>query len=389
MFPYWRLSAYYFCYFAFVGAFSPYFTLYLQALRFSAADIAVLMSLMQVMRVLAPNLWGWLAEHSGQRVRIVRLSALMSLIGFSVFFFTTRFDGVFIGMALMAFFWSAALPLVESITFAHLGGRGHHYGRIRVWGSVGFIGAVLGLGYALDSLPIDAVLWAVLAILAGIFLCALRVPEAPQSTPWRVGASLGDTLRRPEVRALLGACFLMSAAHGAFYVFFSILLVDHGYDKGTVGGLWAFGVLAEIFFFLLMPRLMRRFSLRAILLAAFVCAAIRFTATGWGVGSLALLAAAQALHGITFGAYHAAAIAVVNQWFPGKLQARGQALYGSVSFGAGGMLGGLISGYTWDAIGSAWTFTLGAGFALAGFVWLLIGWRETSGDGKNHSFLKG
>jgi PPP family 3-phenylpropionic acid transporter len=70
--PYWRLSAYYFFYFAFVGAFSPYFGLYLSSIGFTAADIAVVMSLMQVMRILAPSLWGWLADRIGARTPIIR-----------------------------------------------------------------------------------------------------------------------------------------------------------------------------------------------------------------------------------------------------------------------------------------------------------------------------
>lgn len=383
MLPYWRLSAYYFFYFAFVGAFSPYFTLYLQALSFSATDIAILMSLMQVMRVLAPNVWGWLAERLGMRLQIVRVSALASLAGFSVFFFTEDFLGVFVAMALMSFFWSAALPLVESVTFIHLGAQGHRYGRIRLWGSVGFIVAVLGLGYLLDQFAIGVVLWFTVLMLVGILGCALIVPDAKSGAVQRIGASLGETLRRPEVRALFGACFLMSAAHGAFYVFYSILLVEHGYEKSMVGLLWALGVVAEIGVFLVMPVLMRRFSLRAILLAAFACAIVRFATIGWGVGSLSLLVFAQLLHGATFGAYHAAAIAVVNNWFPGCLQARGQALYGSVSFGAGGMFGGLISGYTWDTIGSGWTFTLGSVFAVGGLVWLIVGWNKSTAASAN------
>ncbi len=374
MLPYWRLSAYYFFYFAFVGAFSPYFTLYLQSLALSASDIAILMSLMQLMRVLAPNLWGWLAEHLGMRIAIVRASALMSLAGFSIFFLTSGFSGLFAAMALMAFFWSAALPLVESVTFLHLGTQGHRYGSIRVWGSIGFIIAVLGLGYLLDFMPIDGMLWVTAAVLVGILLCALVVPEAASASTHRAAASLRETLRRPEVRALLGACFLMSAAHGALYVFYSIYLVELGYAKSLVGWMWTLGVLAEIVVFMFMPRLTKRFSLRAILLFSFACAVLRFVMIGWGADSLAVLVGAQLLHGATFGAYHAAAIAVVNLWFPGRLQSRGQALYGSLSFGAGGMLGGLLSGYTWDTLGSAWTFTLGSGFALAGLVWLALGW---------------
>jgi PPP family 3-phenylpropionic acid transporter len=94
------------------------------------------------------------------------------------------------------------------------------------------------------------------------------------------------------------------------------------------------------------------------------------------VGSLAVLLFAQLLHGATFAAYHAAAIAAVSQWFPGKLQSTGQALYGSLSFGAGGMVGGLSSGLTWDTIGPAWTYSLGSAFAFAGLFWLIKGWRR-------------
>ncbi|MFN3984407.1 MAG: MFS transporter [Rhodocyclaceae bacterium] len=371
--PYWRLSAYYFFYFGFIGAFSPYFTLYLQSLQFSATDIAILMSLMQVMRVLAPNLWGWVVERYGRRMLIVRLSAVASLLGFSVFFVTTRFDGLFLGMALMAFFWSAVLPLIESATFDHLGAQAHRYSSIRVWGSVGFIVAVLALGYALDSLPMVAVLWVMAAILAGIVACGLIVPEAVHPPTAARTASMAETLRRPEVRALLGACFLMAAAHGALYVFYSIHLVAYGYDTSLVGWMWTLGVVAEIGVFLFMPKLMRRFSLRAILLFSFAAAVLRFVLIGWGAHSLVLLLVAQLLHGATFGAYHAAAISLINQWFSGPLQSRGQALYGSLSFGAGGMLGGLLSGFTWDAVGAGWTFTLASVFAAWGFVVLQRG----------------
>ena len=378
MLPYWRLSTYYFFYFAFVGAFSPYFTLYLQAISLTATEIALLMSLMQLLRILAPNMWGWLVERFGGRVTILRLSALMSLVGFSGFFLSTQFGGLLAAMALMAFFWSAALPLIEGLTFSHLGTDTHRYGSIRVWGSCGFIVAVLGLGQALDSVPIEAVLWVTATILAGILACSFTLPESAPPALERTPSSMLDTLRRREVRAVLAACFLMSAAHGALYVFYSIYLVDNAYDKALVGWMWTLGVAAEILVFMLMPRLTRRFSLRAILIFSFVCAVLRFVLIGWGADSLAVLLFAQLLHGATFGAYHAAAIAVVNLWFPGRLQSKGQALYGSLSFGAGGMLGGLLSGYTWDSLGPEWTFTLGSGFALAGLVCLVRGWPASA-----------
>ena len=373
MLPFWRLSGYYFAYFAFIGAFAPYFTLYLQSLSFSATDIAILMSLMQLMRIVAPNMWGWLAERSGRRMPIVRVSALASMLGFALFFVTTDFVGVFIAMALMSFFWSAALPLVESTTFNHLGREGHRYGTIRSWGSVGFIVAVLLIGYALDHLPVSALLWMSMLILAVILLFALLVPEAGKPSDSSTAAGLAGTLRQTHVLALFGACFFMSAAHGALYVFYSIHLVENGYGKSLVGWMWTLGVVSEIAVFLLMPWIAARLSMRAVLIVAFSAAVLRFVLIGWGVGSLAVLVFAQLLHGATFGAYHAAAITLVNKWFPGRLQARGQALYGSLSFGAGGMLGAMLSGLTWETVGAGWTYTVGSAFALLGLVWLMWG----------------
>jgi PPP family 3-phenylpropionic acid transporter len=375
MLPYWRLSGYYFFYFAFIGAFAPYFTLYLQSLSFTATDIAILMSLMQVMRVVAPNLWGWLADRLGARMPIVRLSAVVALAGFCLFFLTRSFWGVFVGMALMAFFWSAALPLIESLTFAHLRGDTERYGKIRLWGSVGFIVAVLGIGHALNALTVDNLLWMIALVLAGIAVFSFTVPEAGRPPHHHDTPGLGSVLRRPEVRAVLGGCFFMSAAHGALYVFYSIYLVEAGYSKAVVGWMWTLGVVAEILVFMLMPRINARYSLRAVLLVSYAAAVLRFVMIGWGVESFLVLVLAQLLHGLTFGSYHAASIAAINQWFPGRLQARGQALYGSISFGAGGMLGGLLSGYTWDQPGPAWTYTIGAGFALMGWWVIRRGWR--------------
>lgn len=374
--PYWRLAGYYFFYFAFIGAFSPYFGLYLQSLKFSAWDIGLLMSQMQLMRLFGPNLWGWLADHSGRRLAIVRLAGAISLAGFTAFFWLDRLGGMLVAMAFLAFFWSAALPLVETLTFDHLRSAQGNYSRIRLWGSVGFIVAVLGTGWLLDFVPIDGVLWVCWSVLAGILACAGVLPEAGEPSHHRESLPIADILRQPRVRALLAACFAMSAAHGALYVFYSIHLADHHYSKFEVGALWSLGVVAEIGIFLIMGRLARRYSLRAILAACFAAAVLRFLLIGWAVDVVAVAVFAQLLHGLTFGAYHAAAIAAVNQWFPGRAQGRGQALYSSISFGAGGLLGGLISGWIWEPLGAGWTYSLSAAFALAGLGLVLAWVRE-------------
>ncbi|MBI2316729.1 MAG: MFS transporter, partial [Betaproteobacteria bacterium] len=185
--------------------------------------------------------------------------------------------------------------------------------------------------------------------------------------------SVWPVLRRPEVAVLLGACFLMSVAHGPLYTFFSIYLADHGYSNSAIGWLWTVGVIAEIGVFLMAPRIFARWSNRQVLVFSFACAVVRFILIGWGVDSPALLVAAQVLHAATFSSYHAAALGMVNRWFLGGQRSRGQALYMSVSFGAGGMLGGMAAGVAWEAIGPAWTFSAASACAAAGLV--LAAWR--------------
>jgi len=371
--PYWRLSAFYFAYFAQVGAAAPYFSLYLASLGLAAAQIGVLLSLGQLTRVAGPSFWGWVADRTGQRARIISITLAFGGTFFAGFFVVNTFWGMFALLLAIGFFTSASMPLTESLTLSHLRGATSRYGSIRLWGSVGFIITVTLVGYALDSLPVLSLLWMVLASYALSWACALAVPDAPAAPGHAEPEPVWTVVRRPEVAALLGACFLMSVAHGPQYAFFSIYLVDHGYGKAAVGWMWTYGVIAEIIVFLLLPALLRRYSLSGILLACFAAAAVRFLMIGWGVDSVPVLVAAQLLHGLSFGAYHAAAVTAIHRWFQGAHQVRGQAIYLSVSFGAGGVVGSVLSGVGWDSVGPAWTFSAAALAALAGF--MLLQWK--------------
>ncbi|HWN30583.1 MAG TPA: MFS transporter [Burkholderiales bacterium] len=372
-FPYWRLSSFYFFYFAFVGAFSPYWSLYLKSLDFSASEIGILMSLLLATRIFAPTLWGWLADRSGKRVGIVRVAAALSLASYFGVFFGVSFWWMFAVMALISFFWSASLPLVEATTLSHLGDSASSYGRVRLWGSIGFIVAVIGIGYVLDVAEVRILLWLVLGLMVGIVIFSRHIPEAESVTHHTDRQPARQILKQPEVASLFAACFLMAAAHGPYYTFYSLYLVEHDYSKGAIGWLWALGVICEIAVFIGMPRIMQRFSLPQILGASFLLAVIRFLLIGWLVDSVAAILFAQMLHAATFGSYHAAAVAAIHHFFRGRHQAKGQALYTSLTFGAGGTFGALMSGYAWDFLGASLTFSMASLFALFGL--LLIGWK--------------
>jgi MFS transporter, PPP family, 3-phenylpropionic acid transporter len=370
---YWRIAGFYFFYFAFVGMFSPYWSLYLKFLHFDAVQISVLMSVQPVMRMVAPAVWGWLADHTNNRQLVVRVAASLSLFCYLWVFGISSFWGMLLVLALMGFFWSASIPLVEATTLTWLGERATHYGRIRSWGSVGFILAVLGLGYLFDYVSIHWLLWAGLFIMAGIMGFAYQIPRADAVLHHTDSQPVSSILLQPGVLALFGAGLLMAMAHGPYYTFFSIYLVEHGYAKSVVGWLWALGVICEIGIFFLMPWLMRRFSLPQILMASLIGAMLRFSLIGWAVDVLPLLLLAQMLHAITFGAFHAAAVALVHHFFRGRHQSRGQAMYGSVTYGAGGMLGGLASGPLWQHWGASVMYSFSVVAALLGL--LLMSWK--------------
>jgi len=370
--PHRQLAGFYFFYFAWIGAFAPFFSVYLDSSGLSSAEIGVVMALPQVTRIVAPHLWGWLADASGHPVRLVRAAVLAGTICSLGLFASTAFLWICAVVLAAGSFLSAALPLVEATTLTHVGEHTGRYGAIRLWGSIGYIVAVVGVGYALDFFSVQALLWIVVASLLGTLVFAMLVPEARHPKPVADGPAIGQVLRRPEVIALIAACTLMAVAHGPYYTFYSIHLVDHGYSKGLTGWLWALGVICEIAIFLWLPRLYAAFTLRGILIASFALAAMRFLLIGWGAGSLTLLLIAQVLHAASFGSFHAAAIGIIHQLFRGRHQAWGQAIYGSLTFGVGGTLGALASGALWNPAGAGITFSAAAACAFAGML-LVIG----------------
>jgi len=374
----WRIAGFYLFYYAFVGLYSPYWSLYLQSIRFDAIEISILMSIQPVMRMIAPNIWGWLADHSGKRLLVVKVAASLSALFYLGVFATTSFWGLFLVLALMTFFWSASMPLVEATTLSFLGRNTAHYGRIRSWGSIGFIVTVVGLGFAFDYIAIAWLLWAGLVCEIGIMMFARQMPETKALTHHTDQHPIGQIVLQPRVLAFLGSCFLMAVAHGPYYTFYSIYLVEHGYAKSTVGMLWALGVICEIGVFFLMPALVRRFGFVHILMASLAAAILRFLLIGWAVDWLMLVMFAQMLHALTFGSYHAASVGMIHEFFQGRHQSRGQALYGSITYGAGGMLGGLASGPIWQHWGASVLYSLSAGAALLGF--LLMWWKLRLAD---------
>lgn len=374
----WPLALWYACHFAAVGLLLPYLAPWLEEAGHSAFRIGLVFAVLGVTAVVAPNAWGWLADHTGRRLRLIRFSTACAALCFALVALAPGYWLLLAGMALFGCFRNAALPQFEALTFEHLGEQRRRYGEIRLWGSVGFIIAVLGAGAWLEGGGLALFPVLMLAGLAAIWLAGMMVQE-PFVPPRSAGVNpLGPILRRPEAWILLLVSFLQQASHGPFYAFYSIHLAHAGYGAGAIGQLWALGVLAEIVIFVLMPRLLGRYAARELIMLALALTALRWVITGWLVQDLGAMVFAQLLHAASFGVFHAAAIDRIHRLFEGRARGRGQALYSSLSFGAGVAFGSFMAGAGWDRIGPGWTFSAAALCALLALA-LASALRESDG----------
>jgi PPP family 3-phenylpropionic acid transporter len=221
-------ALFFFAYYGYVGILSPYVSLFFAGKGIPAAQIGVLMSLTQAMRIFGPNLWGWIADRSQKRVLVLRLTALASVASFSGMLFGQTFTAFFIVMLLVNAFASALAPVAEAHMLTEMRGDLTHYGKLRLWGSIGFIISVLTVGSLLDWQGVQWMPWAALSMLALAFFASCGMDEAKPVAAHHHVTSARVLLKRPEVAAFFGSAFLMIAAHAALYVFYSLYLAQLG-----------------------------------------------------------------------------------------------------------------------------------------------------------------
>jgi PPP family 3-phenylpropionic acid transporter len=341
----------FFTYFAIVGAFAPYLSLYFAAVGMSIAQIGVLMALPQMMRIFGPPFWGALADRLGHRALLLRVSALAGLLGVSLL-------GVagdsYIGLiAVLAFYYfasSAQAPLAETMALAAAGGDSGRYGRMRLWGSIGFIAAVALTGPTLDALGVTRLTWVMSLLWVLLLIVTWRVPE-PETRPADRGPPVWARLREPAIAAFFGSCFLMLFAHAALYAFYSLYLERAGYSKTLIGLAWTLGVLAEIVLFRVQRPLFERFGALTLVGASLAVAALRFALVALAGTQPLVVVVTQLMHAITFGLHHSAVMALLHRWFGEREQGRAQAMYVTLGYGLGGASGGIVAGWLWAGIG--------------------------------------
>jgi PPP family 3-phenylpropionic acid transporter len=357
LFPFAALSA---SYFAHIGFFNPYLPLWLKEMGYGIFAISVFTSIQAATRLFAPYGWGWLSDHTGERVKLLRYGATVALI--SAFGLWIDFGSLYgywgLGAVLLIMFThtSAMMPMSEA-AMAHLVSQSgsfdaKRYGRVRLFGSLGFLVTVLLAGawfeqFGMKQFPT----WTALTLLA-VVISVWMLPNSKESIAEHEDkASILPILLQAPVQWFFAALFFHVLSHIGIYVFFSLYLDSLGYSKATIGMLWAVSVVVEIFWFYNQSRWLPKFSLSAWMIICSAIMALRMGITASSASILVVLVVAQMMHACTFATHHTVSIAMLSHHFPGRIRGRGQALFTVLGYGFSGVLGGVLGGVLSDKYG--------------------------------------
>jgi PPP family 3-phenylpropionic acid transporter len=370
-----RLSSFYAAYFLVVGTVLPFLPVWLEARGLSSREIALIVSVPMVMRVLFTP---FIALHAGRFGSLARSIAVLSALAALPMLLLSRvesFAAILLVVAASALFWNPVMPLTEALAMAGVRKGSTAYGRMRLWGSWSFIAANLGGGAVLSWLSPDAAAGLIAGAYAIGAMAALAVRDppvdapAPSVPPGLHGAALAERLRSP-VAVFIAAAAVAQASHAVFYAFGTVHWQALGIGLGAAGVLWAVGVLAEIVLFAASPRALAAFTPAGLIALGAAGGMLRWGAFAlepdWG-GYFVL----QVLHAFSFGAVHLGIVHLLGEEAGARPGASLQAIYFTVS---GAVLGIAIfmAGPLYAALGGLAYLPM-AGLAAAGLLLALGG----------------
>jgi PPP family 3-phenylpropionic acid transporter len=237
------------------------------------------------------------------------------------------------------------------MAFRVLHGRTSGYAGIRLWGTVGYIAAAAAAGAVVDRIGLRLGVAGValaMAVCGGIAWAGRgeeRIRLAPAGT-----AEILATLRDRRFLVLVGATSLAWASYGPYGTFYTIHLESLGRSRAFAGAAWALAAASELALMLCWPRLCRWAEPRTWLLMGLAAHPVRWLLSSVAVAPVPLLAI-QPTHALTFGVFYLAAVQQVESLAPEGLRATAQGVFASATFGLGGLVGNILGGLFYEAIG--------------------------------------
>jgi PPP family 3-phenylpropionic acid transporter len=360
------IEVFYFFLFQVVAIGMAFMPAHLRALGFSGLQISTALAVPPLLSLVVPLGWAWLADRTQRHDRVLRLVSFGAFVGFTPLAWAhgraaQSFALVLAGYLGYATFYVGMGGLADALAVARVR-AGAVYGRLRLWGSLGYVIAAVTVGALLGPYLLrlrgPLVPCAMWAALAAAFVASLSLGGTGEPTTRPRAADIRALLAEPGLRLILLAGALHWACMAPYNVFFGVFLRDLGLEPVWWGVAYAVGVTAEMLVLLTFHRMHARFSLDTLLAAAFVASALRWVGNAV-LRAPAPLIALQALHGMTFGMFWSAAIALVASTVPPKLRATGQALL-VMAINLGGAVGNLAVGRVYDSAGPGRLFAVAA-----------------------------
>jgi len=327
------LGAYYFFYFALVGVYVIFMPKVLLELSYTPVEVGIIYAAAPFMRFLLPFVF---RHYVTLTPNVYRLSLVLMFLATLIFLQTV--DNFYFYLLANLLFGAAmgiSLPYVETIALARLSKQ--HYGKVRLWGSLGFMGIALWLGKVLSSAHEALYYLSTTAFLTLLFGILLTKYDTISHNSAKDDASFSLT----KYWAFWVSIFLMQVGFGGFYNFFTIYETAHGISLEMTSWMWSFGVFCEIFMLYFQGPLLQR-NLLNILQFATLATALRWFVLFLYPESVTITFATQSLHAISFALYHTAAITYVFSLYTQKKLA--QQFFLGIAFGLGGSVGAVLSG---------------------------------------------
>ena len=363
-----RLALFYSTMFGMVGTHLPFFTVWLKAVGIDAFWIGIITAIPPVTRFTVLPFVTALAERRHALRGAIVATAFATALGFSILGTQHQPVLVFLAYAVTCCLWTPMVPLTDAYALKGVARHGLNYGPLRLWGSAAFVAGALGCGLLVDVIAAQNLIWVIVSVAAlgafvGLGLQPLGTPKSAANIHHGAGALLSD----PGFLAIIVTSALIQGSHAAYYIFASIAWQQAGLGGLTIAGLWSLGVIAEIVVFALSPR----FTLPPVMLV--VIAALSAVAR-WVITAqeppLAILAAVQLAHGLTFGLTQVGTMMLLVGYVPGHVMARGQGYLAACS-GIVSSSVSIISGAIYAQYGQGVYYVMAA-MALSGAVvmWL-------------------
>ncbi len=327
------LALFYFFYFAVVGIYVIFLPKVLHDIGYDAVQIGTIYAAAPLVRFLVPFAF---KRRLKLNAAIYLASLMLGIACAAIFYFSVSHFALYLFANLL--FGAAAgipLPYVDTIALTRISKE--HYGKVRLWGSIGFALIALWLGHILESSEevYDYFFGAMLlTALSGAMLIRYDVRETPShhdSAPFSL----------MRFWAFWLSMLLMQVAFGGFYNFFTVYETSHGIALETVSWLWSFGVLCEIVMLYFQGPLLRH-NLLMLLKVATAATALRWLLLWFFPDTLSMLFLSQSIHALSFALYHTAAISYVYSIYTQKKLA--QQFFLGIAFGLGGSLGAILAG---------------------------------------------